>query len=210
MHKGLLLLSGGIDSPVAGYLAKEAGTELYAIHFSAEKIVGNEPLKKSIEACKILGIKKIFVADISEELVELTKKCEIRYYFLLSKRLMMKIAEKAAKNNRIDFLITGENLGQVSSQTLPNLGIIDKSVQIFIARPLLCFDKLEIIKLAEKIGTFEVSKGPELCDALGPKHPVTKGNLAAAEAEESKIDFEKTLGDVLENLKEIDVASYQP
>ena len=84
MHKGLLLLSGGIDSPVAGYLAKEAGTELYAIHFSAEKIVGNEPLKKSIEACKILGIKKIFVADISEELVELTKKCEIRYYFLLT------------------------------------------------------------------------------------------------------------------------------
>jgi len=205
MHKGLLLLSGGIDSPVAGYLAKEAGTELYAIHFSAEKIVGNEPLKKSIEACKILGIKKIFVADISEELVELTKKCEIRYYFLLSKRLMMKIAEKAAKNNRIDFLITGENLGQVSSQTLPNLGIIDKSVQIFIARPLLCFDKLEIIKLAEKIGTFEVSKGPELCDALGPRHPITKGTIAWAENEESKLDVEKMVENAVSKMSEIEI-----
>ena len=210
MQKGLLLLSGGIDSPVAGHLAKEAGVELCAMHFSAEKIVGNEPLRKSVEACKLLGIKKMFVADIGDELVEITKQCDLRYYFLLSKRLMMKASEKVARQNGIDFLITGENLGQVSSQTLPNLGIIDKSVGLFIARPLLCFDKLEIIRLAEKIGTFEISKGPELCDALGPRHPVTKGNLAAAEAEEKNLETEKMLGNVVAKVKEIDVSTYHP
>jgi thiamine biosynthesis protein ThiI len=111
MQKGLLLLSGGIDSPVAGHLAKQSGIELHAIHFSAEKIVGNEPLRKSIEACKILGIKKILVADIADELVEITKHSDLRYYFLLSKRLMMKASEKASRQRAIDFLITGENLG---------------------------------------------------------------------------------------------------
>jgi len=123
---------------------------------------------------------------------------------------MMKASEKVARKNTIDFLITGENLGQVSSQTLSNLGIIDKSVGIFIARPLLCFDKLEIIRLAEKIGTFEISKGPELCDALGPRHPVTKGNLAAAEAGEKNLELEKLLGNVVAKMKEIEVSSYQP
>ena len=103
MQKGLLLLSGGIDSPVAGHLAKQSGVELSAIHFSAEKIVGNEPLRKSIEACKLLGIKKLLVADIADELVEITKLSDLRYYFLLSKRLMMKAAEKAARQKGIDF-----------------------------------------------------------------------------------------------------------
>jgi thiamine biosynthesis protein ThiI len=81
-------------------------------------------------------------------------------------------------------------------------------VGIFIARPLLCFDKLEIIRLAEKIGTFEISKGPELCDALGPKHPVTKGNPAAAKAEEAKLEIEKMVEIAISKLKELDVASY--
>jgi len=209
MQKGLLLLSGGIDSPVAGHLAKESGIELCAVHFSAEKIVGNEPLNKSMAACKHLGIKKLLVADIADELVEITKKCNIRYYFLLSKRLMFKVAEKIAEKQNADFLITGENLGQVSSQTLHNLGIIDKSVKIFVARPLLCFDKLEIIKLAEKIGTFEISKGPELCDALGPRHPITKGNVADADSEESKLENEKMLRNAMSKLAEIDVV-YHP
>ena len=205
MHNGLLLMSGGSDSPVAGYLAKQNGIELAAIHFSAEKIVGNEPLQKSIAACRHLGIKKLLVADISDELVEMTKKCEIRYYFLLSKRLMLRTSEKVARREGFDFLITGENLGQVSSQTLSNLGVIDMAVGMFVARPLLCLEKMEIMKIADRIGTFEISKGPELCDALGPRHPVTKGSIPAAEAEESKLDAEKMLSGSVAKIREIEL-----
>jgi len=198
----LLLLSGGIDSPVAGYLAKKKA-EVIALHFSSEKITGKQSIEKSIKLCKILGIKRLFVCDISDQLVEIASRCKHAYYFVLMRRFMLRAAERIAKREHCDFILSGESIAQVSSQTLKNLAAISSAIQMPIARPLLCLEKEEIIKIAEKAGTFETSKGPEFCDALGPKHPITKASLARVLEEESKLDMERMLGDALKNIKEM-------
>ena len=187
--KGLLLLSGGFDSPVAGYMMKKQGVELLAIHFSSKIITDINSEEKSRKLAELLGIKKIIVFDISKELIRISKECEHRYYFVLMKRLMYRIAEREAKKEKCGFLITGENLAQVSSQTLQNLATIAKSVKIPVMRPLLGFDKEEIINLAKEIGTYETSCGPEHCDALGPAHPATQATEANIITEEKKLDL---------------------
>lgn len=194
--KGLLLLSGGIDSPVAGHLAMKKA-KIIALHFSSEKITGKESIAKSEKLCKALGIKKLIVVDISDQLVEIASKCKHAYYFVLMRRLMYRIAERIAKKERCDFIVTGESLAQVSSQTLKNLSAISFAAKMPIARPLLCLEKEETIKIAEHIGTFEISKGHEFCDALGPRHPITKASITRVLEEEAKLDLEKMTSDAL-------------
>ncbi len=202
--KGLLLLSGGIDSPVAGYLAKKKA-ELIALHFSSEKITGKESIEKSKEICKILGISRLIVVDISKQLADIASKCKHAYYFVLMRRLMYRIAEALAKEQKCDFIVTGESLAQVSSQTLANLAAISQAIKFPVARPLLGFEKEETIKIAEQIGTFEISKGPELCDVLGPKHPVTKARLHRVLEEEKNLDVGKMVEDALKQAKHIQI-----
>lgn len=185
--KGLLLLSGGFDSPVAGRLMQEQGVEVLAIHFSSKLITDIESEKKARKLAGILDFKKIFVIDISEPLLKIAKTCEHKYYFVLMKRLMYRLAEKRAKKEKCGFLITGENLAQVSSQTLQNLSVIDKASTIPVMRPLLGLDKEEIINIAKEIGTYETSCGPEHCDALGPAHPATRATESAILFEEGKL-----------------------
>lgn len=186
--KAILLLSGGIDSPVAGWMIKRKGFDIICIHFSAEPITNDEPKKKSEKLIHKLGFKKLLVINISKVLKEISEKCNKRYYFIISKRVMMKIAEKIAKKEGCDFLVTGENLGQVSSQTIENLGVIDQSIDMPIIRPLIMMDKQEIIDIAKKIGSYEISKGKEMCDVLGPRHPSTKARLEDVLNEEKKIE----------------------
>jgi len=100
-------------------------------------------------------------------------------------------------------LLDGCNLGQVSSQTLSNLSVISQAVDFPILRPLLCYDKDQIIKLARKIGTYEISKGPEMCNVLGPKHPATRSNLEIIEKEESKLDIKKMIENSLSSLRKV-------
>jgi len=187
--KGLLLLSGGIDSPVAAYLVGRKA-ELIALHFSNEKITGKESIEKSKQLCRVLGIKKFIVIDISDQLAEIASKCKHAYYFVLMRRIMYRIAERIAKQEQCDFIATGESLGQVSSQTLANLVAISQATNMPIVRPLLGFDKEETIKIAKQIGTFEISKGKEMCDVLGPKHPITRASIARVLEEESKLELE--------------------
>ena len=201
MPKGLLLLSGGIDSPVAGQLAVQNGTELLAVHFPTEKITGKESIQKCLLLSKKLGIKKLFVCDLSGPFGEISNKCEHKKYFVLTKRLMLFIAQKIAIKHHAVFLVTGENLGQVSSQTLSNLSVIDKAVEMPVIRPLLCLEKVQIVELARKIGTLDASLGKEICDALGPKHPATKTSLQEILEEEKKIDAEKLIADALEKIQ---------
>lgn len=189
--KALLLLSGGFDSPVAGHMMQKQGLEVLAIHFSSKLITDVESEKKARLLADKLGFKKLFIIDISEPLIRISKTCEHRYYFVLMKRLMYRIAEQVAKKEKCNFLITGENLAQVSSQTLQNLSVIGKSVKISVLQPLLGFDKNEIIKKAREISTYEISCGPEHCDALGPAHPSTQAREYAILNEESKLDMEK-------------------
>ena len=114
---------------------------------------------------------------------------------------MLKIAEKLAKKEKCKFLITGENLGQVASQTLSNMTNTTKAVKLPILRPLLCYDKSEIIILAKKIDTYETSKGPEICCLLGPKHPATKSSLREIEHEEKKILLDKLISGCLKRVE---------
>ncbi|MBS3152834.1 7-cyano-7-deazaguanine synthase [Candidatus Woesearchaeota archaeon] len=185
--KGLLLISGGFDSAVAGYLMQQKGVEVHAVHFSYEPFTDNSPEIKSKATSDLLNFKSFTVINISKEVEEIAKKCNHRLYFILSKRLMMKKAEELAKELSCDFLITGENLAQVSSQTLSNLQSITDAAKMQILRPLLTYDKEEILKIARKIGTYEISKGPEVCDCLGPKNPATKSYLEEVRLEEKKL-----------------------
>ena len=191
MKKGLLLMSGGIDSPVAGYLMKKKDFQLVAVHFSNKKFAGNEPDAKSKKLAKKIGVKKYYSVDVSDLLKEIAEKCDNKYYFVIMKRIFYMLGEKMAKKYKCDFLITGENLGQVSSQTLSNLFVINKAINMPVIRPLICYDKMEIVKIAEKIGTFEISKGPEMCDVFGAKHPSTQAKEEIILAEEKKADVEK-------------------
>lgn len=183
----MLLISGGFDSPVAGYLLKQKGAEIIPIHFSYEPFTDNGPEIKSREAVKILGFKDLIVKNISKECEKIAKKCIHKYYFVLIKRIMLRIAEEEAKKHECAFLITGENLSQVSSQTLKNLYVITKAVNIKVLRPLLTYDKTEIIKITKQIGTYDISIGPEVCDVLGPKHPATNCDLEDIQKEEIKL-----------------------
>lgn len=182
-----MLLSGGIDSPVAAWMVKRLEVELIALHFSNEKFAGKEPEEKARRIAEYLGIKEFITIDASEDLEKIATRCNRKYYFVLMKRYMLRKAEEIAKQKGCQFIVTGESLGQVSSQTLSNLISITKSVSISIIRPLLALDKQEIIDLARKIGTFEISKGPEVCDLLGPKHPATRSRHEDLLKEEEKL-----------------------
>jgi len=199
--KGLLLLSGGFDSPVAGHLMKQQNLDIDAIHFSLEPVTDDTAEKKCIQLAKILGVRKVYVAKVGGAFSEIAARCTRRYYFVLSKRFMVRVAEIVARRDGYEFLVTGENLGQVSSQTLQNLTVIDAVARLPVLRPLLGFDKGEIIGLAKKLGTYEVSKGPEICDALGPDRPSTASDLPTILEEETKYDWQKSVDAVAGSTK---------
>jgi len=187
-ERALLLLSGGIDSPVAGHLMVERGLSLDAVHFSLEPITDDTAAVKSRKLAQRIGLGRLYVAAVGAAFADIAARCNRRLYFVLTKRLMVRCAEAVARRDGHRFLVTGESLGQVSSQTLANLAAIDAAATIPVLRPLFGFDKQEIIELARSIGTYAISEGPEICDLLGPAHPATQARLADVEAEEAKLD----------------------
>ena len=184
--RGLLLLSGGFDSPIAGYLMKKKGMDILAVHFSNIPFTDESPGVKSRKLAKKLGF-SFLAKDLAKGFSDIAKKCNIKYYFVLSKRLMFREAEKIAKKENCKFLITGENLGQVSSQTLSNLYVIDRAVKIPVIRPLIGLDKEEIIDICRNIGIYDLASGKECCDALGPDHPCTVSREEIILKEEEKL-----------------------
>ena len=205
-RKGVLLLSGGFDSPVAGYLMARQGLNLVAAHFSLEPITDDAAAIKARTLCGLLGIRSLYVVRVGESFAEVAHAANRRFYFVLTKRLMVRLADGIADRESADVLVTGENLGQVSSQTLASVRAIDAVARHPIVRPLIGFDKQEIVDRAKAIGTYEVSKGPEICDLLGPPKPATHARLDQILAEEAKIDSERLTtsclaGVAAENLK---------
>jgi thiamine biosynthesis protein ThiI len=201
-ERALLLLSGGIDSPVAGHLIARQGLEVLAVHFSLEPITDDTAAVKSRRLAERLRLSKLFVVTVGPAFAEIAKVCERRLYFVLSKRLMVRIAEAIARREGCAYLITGESLGQVSSQTLPNLRAIDAASTIVVLRPLIGFDKDETVRIAREIGTYEISEGPEICDLLGPTHPATRASVDAVLAEEGKLDGDRLVRDALAGARE--------
>ena len=189
MAHGMLLLSGGFDSPVAGHMMRERGLSLRGVHFSLEPVTDDASTRKAEQLAALLGIQGLAVVRVGKAFGEIASKCAPRYYFVLSKRLMVRLAAALAKPAGCDYLITGENLGQVSSQTMQNLAVIDEASALPVLRPLIGFDKQEIIDRAKRLGTHDISVGPELCDILGPDRPATWAPLRAILAEEAKLDI---------------------
>jgi len=188
--KGLLLISSGIDSPVAGYLMKKKGLELAGIHFSNQPFTDKKPEEMALRLLKKIGVNKCYIIKHGKNQIENLRKCNHKYQCLLCRRMMFRVAEQIALRDGFDFLVTGENLGQVASQTLDNLTVCDSVTKIKILRPLLCNDKVETMKLARKIGTYEISIEPAVCCNVVPRHPSTKARLEDVQAEEKKLDIE--------------------
>ncbi|MBU1204540.1 MAG: hypothetical protein KKA61_00445 [Nanoarchaeota archaeon] len=183
--KAIILLSPGIDSPVAAHMMKKKGLELIGLNF----FINNHNAVDKI--AKKLGISNIHHISHKEILTEIKNKTNPKYTCLLCKRMMYRIAEKLAKKQNAKFIITGENLGQVASQTLDNLAVLDNAVKIPILRPLLCFDKNEIIDIAKNIKTYGLSENKKCL--FVPRHPSTKAKLEIIKKEESKLDLNKIL-----------------
>lgn len=198
--KALVLISGGIDSIVASYLMRELN--LIFIHFDNGEYGDGKSLDKCKKLIKILGRGKLYVVSYGRMHKEISK-CNDRYHCIFCKRLMYKISEKIAKKENCDYLITGENLGQVASQTLDNLKAID-NIDMIILRPLICFNKEEIIDIARKIKTFDVSTIKSICCSALPRKPVTKAKLEKVRKEERKLNINEIIKDVDARLITID------
>ena len=201
MTNVLLLLSGGFDSPVAGYLLQQAGYTVIALNFSQEPFVDPSHSLKAQQIAEQLNFKNFIKINIGNELLEISQSAKHAYYFVLMKRLMYKLASSVAEKNNCDFIATGESIGQVSSQTLTNLTVLEDSLTtIPILRPLITYSKDEIISIAKRIGTFEISKQPESCDRLGPSKPITNARLEFTLNEESKLPIEKYIKEKIAKL----------
>ena len=193
--RAMLLLSGGIDSPVAGYMMAKRGVRIDAIHFESFPYTSERAREKVLELAKIVseyaGEIKVHVVSLTHIQEELVKACEEDYFTLLLRRYMMTIAEKVAVEKGCTALITGESLGQVASQTMQALGVTDAAVSMPVFRPCIGMDKEEIITISRKMGAFETSIQPyeDCCTVFTPKHPKTKPELDKVIAEENKLDF---------------------
>lgn len=201
--KGMVLLSGGIDSPVAGWMMAKRGMLLETVHFHSYPYTSERAQEKVVDLARIVAtycgrfkMHTINLLPIQELIVQ---NCPEEETTILVRRFMMKIAEKLARETECCMLITGENLGQVASQTAEALVVTDHSVQMPVMRPLIAMDKVDIMEMAKNIGTFETSILPyeDCCTVFLPKHPTTKPKLAKILESESKLDVEKLIDEAI-------------
>jgi len=200
--KGLLLVSDGIDSPVAGYVMKKQ-IQVDAIHFVNR--INENKIKKIKSLLNKIKIKKLFVVEFEAIQKEIALNCNRKYQCVLCKRFMIRVAEQIAKKNKYTFLITGDNLAQVASQTLDNMAVISLATKMPILRPLLCNDKQETIDLARKIGTYGISIKDSSSCAFVPNNPVTKSKLDYVLNEEERLDVNKLVEEAIKTLRIFDL-----
>ena len=202
--KALLLLSGGIDSPVAGYMIAKRGVMLEAVHFESfpytSEMAREKVFQLAREVAQYAGSFNVHVVSLTHIQEELVKACEEDYFTLLLRRYMMAIADRLAHKLGCGGLITGESLGQVASQTIQAIGVTDPLATLPVFRPCIGMDKEEIVHVARKIGTFETSIQPyeDCCTVFTPKHPRTRPELAKVLEQEQKLDFEALVQEALD------------
>jgi thiamine biosynthesis protein ThiI len=205
--KALALISGGIDSPVASYLVAKRGCENVWIHFHSFPLVSDASIKKVKELAKIFlryqSRLKVYFVPFSEIQMKIKACVEPRYRILLYRRLMLRIAERVAEKEDCKGIVTGESLGQVSSQTLTNLGIIEEVTSLPILRPLIGFDKEEIVEIAKEIGTYEISIKPQedCCTLFTPKHASAAGNLELVKKFEKELNIKEMIEKALKEAR---------
>lgn len=206
--KALLLLSGGIDSPVAGFLMAKRGVELSAVHYHSYPFTSIRAEEKVKDLALIMsrytGRIKLYSVNLLEIQKEINEKCPAKEMTIISRRFMMKIAERIALENGLQALVTGESLGQVASQTIEGLNATNSSVEIPIFRPLIGFDKNDIVEISREIESYETSIQPfeDCCSVFLPKNPVIKPKLKDIEKSESGLDMEALIENAIKGIKE--------
>ncbi|NMA91548.1 MAG: tRNA 4-thiouridine(8) synthase ThiI [Firmicutes bacterium] len=211
--KALLLLSGGIDSPVAGWMAMKRGLSIEGLHFHSFPFTGRRSQEKARDLCQKLAtysgkmtLHMINVAAIQQHIKE---SCPEPMGIIILRRMMVRLAEAVAANRRLQAIVTGESLGQVASQTLESLEVINAATNILILRPLLAMDKHEIVSLAEEIGSYNISIQPfeDCCTLFLPRHPLTRPRLKAIEKAETALDIPRLIKDAISGLESVRVPS---
>jgi len=203
-NRALVLLSGGIDSPVAAYLAMKRGVEIEAVHFAAPPYTSAQALEKVKKLLEVLCAYqpriKLHVVPFTALQLEIYQKANQNYAITLLRRQMVRLAADLAEKRKALALVTGESLGQVASQTMESMAVISEATRMNFLRPLITYDKLEIIEIAEKIKTFEISILPyeDCCTIFTVTNPVTKPRLADVLREEARCDFEELYRKTLE------------
>ncbi len=209
--RGLILMSGGIDSPVAAFMMAKRGMTIDAIHFHSYPYTSQRALDKVKRLVKVLaqymGTINMNIVNLLPIQEEIVKYCPPDETTIIVRRFMMRIAERVAEKNRDMMLITGESLGQVASQTAEALVVTDSSVKIPVMRPLIAMDKIDIMDMAKEIGTYDISIEPyeDCCTVFLPKHPVTKPKLKFIENSESLINVQELIDDALNNIDTVKI-----
>ena len=213
--RAMVLLSGGIDSPVAGYMIAKRGVELECVHFFSYPYTSELAKDKVLELARLMtrycGRMTVNIVGFTEIQEAIRDNCPEEFFTLIMRRFMMMISERIARDHGCGCLVTGENLGQVASQTMEAMAVTGACVELPIFQPLIGMDKEEIVTIARKIGTMETSILPyeDCCTVFTPKHPKTKPVLAQVEAEEQKLDVEGLIAHAIANTEKTQIRYYE-
>lgn len=211
--KGMLMLSGGIDSPVAGFLALKRGVKLDCVYFEAIPHTSLEARNKVIELsrklCNYCDTIKLHIVPFTDIQEAIYKECNPEYCITIMRRMMYRIMEKLAKKNKGLVIVNGESIGQVASQTLTSMSVINSVTNMPVIRPVACLDKLEIIDIAKKIDTYDISILPfeDCCTVFVPKHPVINPNIDECINNEAKFDYEAMIDETVANTNTMIITS---
>lgn len=211
LGRGLLMLSGGIDSPVAGYMTIKRGVELYYLYFESRPHTSIEArnkvrdLARKLEKYNTNG--KLMVVNFTKIQETIYKNLDTTYLITIMRRMMYRIAERVAKKNKCLAIVNGESVGQVASQTLSSMIAVNDVTNYPILRPLCSFDKLDIIEISKKIDTYDISILPyeDCCTVFVPRHPVINPNLKYIYSEEAKIDFDTLIDEAVNTIEVVDL-----
>jgi thiamine biosynthesis protein ThiI len=206
--RGLVLISGGIDSPVAAYLMGKQGMGLVYVHYDNRPFTSDEEIDKAVSLMnkvdEALGTtSKRLLVPHGRSQTEFARCCRRNMQCVLCRRMMFRVAEKLAETHGADCIVTGESLGQVASQTLTNLNVEEMATRLPILRPLIGLDKIEIERIAKDIGTYDTSIMPGLCCTIAPKKPSTYSRLGTALEEEGKVDLERLADEEASGTREL-------
>lgn len=204
---GLLMLSGGIDSPVAGYLMAKRGMQVNALHFHSYPYTSLKAKQKAVDLAEIMseytGPMNLFMVNLSEIYKAIATNCDRRETTILSRRFMVRIAEKLSEKYEYKALITGDSLGQVASQTLESLSVVEEATSLPLLRPLIAMDKKDIVDLSKEIGSYEKSIEPfdDCCSIFAPDNPLTKPKLHYIKMSEEKLDIDRLVDEALDTIE---------
>ena len=204
LGKGMLMLSGGIDSPVAGYLALKRGVRIEGVYFESPPHTSDAAKNKVISLAKQLadysGYVKLHVINFTKIQETILKECPHEYLITIMRRMMYRISERLARRSNCKVLVNGESIGQVASQTLTSMYAINSAIKMPVIRPVACLDKLDIIDIAKKIETYEISIQPfeDCCTIFVPDHPVINPDEALCIEYENLFDYETLIKEAIE------------